>query len=245
MNPATSSIERLIAAARKPHGPWLPAGLALGVLGGASLLGINRNLLYLSLLLSAGVILSFLLTRRWTAAVGLGACAYLGLVPAGVEDLGALYPAPRDIPGAENMWVSPVRDGETWTYRFTLGAPEGRAEGAGPGHLYIDGRGLSDLVVSVQGKTLMGSAFCSRKNGLDHLAIPLEGERSQGLTVSLWGARGATPRIFHGPEAHGFNLYGDAVWLEFEGGGVRAVYHAQRAAAGSARPCGCGRDGRH
>jgi len=198
-------------------------------------LGINRNLLYLSMLFSVLVMLSAVLRRWWTLLLGLGVCAYLSIAQANVEDLGVLYPAPRDIPGAENMWVAGIGEGQTWTYRFTLGDPGRRGEGANPsGFLYIDGRGLSNLVVSVQGRDLAGSSFCSKKNGLDHLAIPLEIESARSLVVSLRGLPGANPRIFQGPEVHGFNVYRDAVWLEFTGNAVRAIYHAQRAATSPA-----------
>ena len=235
MRSDASTTDRRPGPAGRLHGPWRPVGIAVAVLGGAYLLGINRNLLYLSMLLSTSVVLSVVLKRWWTLLLGLGACAYLAVAQANVDDLGVLYPAPRDIPGAENMWVARIGEGQTWSYRFTLGGVGTRGEGASAeGYLYIDGRGLSNLVVGVQGRTLPGSSYCSRKNGLDHLEIPLGTERAPALVVSLRGLPGASPRIFQGPEVHGFNAYSDAVWLEFNGNGVRAIYHAQRAAAASA-----------
>jgi hypothetical protein len=192
-------------------------------------------LLYLSMLLSASVMVSAALRRWWALVPCLGACGYLAVVPARVDDLGVLYPAPRDIPGAQNMWVAGIGEGQTWTYRFTLGDPGGRGQGADPGgFLYVDGRGLSNLVVGVQGRSLAGSAFSSRKNGLGHIAIPLGAVREGALVVSLRGLPGTSPRIFQGPEVHGFNVYRDAVWLEFTGNGTRAIYHAQRAVTESA-----------
>ena len=198
----------------------------------AYFLGLNRNLLYLSMLFSVLVIMTVILRRWWAVLLGLGACGYLAMASAKVEELRALFPAPRDIPGAEKLWATGIGEGETWSYRFALGDPGRRGEGADPvGHLYIDGRGLSSLVVGVQGRILMASDFCSKKNGLDHVAIPLGGGQATALTVSLRGMPRTIPRIFHGPEVHGFNEYRDAVWLEFDGNGIRAVYHAQRAVA--------------
>ena len=241
MNPATSTIDRGLRPPRGLAAIWAAPAAAAVLLAGIYDLGLNGNLLYLSLLLAASAVLSAFLRRLWAVALGIGACVYLAVAPAHVDDLGTPYPAPRDIPGASNMWVTPIPDGATWAYRFTLGEPAGRSEGgACAGHLYIDGRGLSGLVVGVQGRTFEGSACCSRKNGLDHLDIPLEGGPEPALDVSVWGAPGARPKIFHGPEANGFQLYGDAVWLEFDGNGVRAVYHAVRSAPGAVRPCPCG-----
>lgn len=51
------------------------------------------------------------------------------------------------------------------------------------------------------------------------------------LTVSLSGASGTAPKIYHGPEVHGFEVYGDAVWLEFTGERGRFIYEAKRGGA--------------
>jgi hypothetical protein len=184
------------------------------------------------MLFSVVIVMSVVLRRWWALILGLGACAYLACVPARVPDLGPLYPAPRDIPGAERMWVTEIGKGETWTYHFTLGGLKDPGKGAAPaGFLYIDGRNLSGLVIGVQGKTFVGSGLCSKKNGLDHVAIPLENELAGTLDVTLRGMPEATPRIFHGPEVHGFDAYSDAVWLEFTRDGDRMIYHAKRAVA--------------
>jgi hypothetical protein len=217
-----------------PHRPWAALGTACAILGGAYLTGINRNLLYLSLLFSAAVVMSVALRRWWTVMAGLAACAFLASVPAKVADLGPLYPAPRDRPGTENMWVSAIGQGATWTYRFTPGGSGKFAGGAGlAGFLYIDGRNLSGLVVRFRGGTLMGSAYCAKKNGFDHVAIPLGDDEAGPLTVSLSGAPGTVPKIYHGPEVHGFDVYGDAVWLEFTGDKGRFIYEAKRSEAPS------------
>jgi len=211
------------------HRPWLLVGLSGAILGAVFLSGVNRNLLYLSMLYSATVMTSVLLRRWWAGLLGLGACAYLASVPATIADLGTLYPAPRDRPGAENMWVSGIKEGQTWTYRFELRGLGRAGEGSGPnGFLYIDGHSLSDLVVCVQGRRVDSSAFCSKKIFLDHIAIPLGAETAVALTVSLRGMARTSPRIFHGPEVHGFNVYGDAVWLEFDRNGDRLIYEAVR-----------------
>lgn len=99
------------------------------------------------------------------------------------------------------------------------------------GYLYIDGRDLSGLVVEVQGKAKEAQEKIGRKNGFDHLSIPLGDEKASVLTVALHGAGRSTPKIYHGPEVHGFSVYGDAVWVEFTGSRNRIIYHAMRSAA--------------
>ncbi len=228
-NPST--IEPLTDPARRSSNPWISLGVGGAALLAVYLAGVNRNLLYLSMLLSVAAMVSVLFSRWWSVLLGLCACVYLACVPARVEDLGALYPAPRNIPGAEKMWVTEIGEGETWTYQFTLGdlARDGRGAGMS-GYLYVDGRNLSGLEIEMLGKTLNGSAYCGKKSGIDHVAIPLQIGTDSALTVSLRGDPGAHARIFHGPEVHGFDVYGDAVWLEFTGDRDRLIFHAKRTA---------------
>lgn len=228
MRPGTSTIDRPAGAARGFRGPWTTVVLGAAILGLVYASGVNRNALELSLLFSACVILSAVVTRAWSEALLLGACAYLASVPVRVPDLGPLYPAPRNVPGKEGLWVTPMGRGETWTYPFEL---VGLGAGGAAGHLYVDGRDLSGLVVTVQGKTLSASAYSAKKNGLDHIAIPLDCGSPGPLVVSLSALPGAAPRIFHGPEVHGFDVYGDAVWLEFDRGADRFIYQAKRTEA--------------
>lgn len=232
MKAPTTPIDRPHGSPRRSHRPWAALGIACVVIGGVYLSGVNRNVLYLSMLFSAAVVMSVTLRRWWAILAGLAACAFLASVPAGVADLGPLYPAPRDRPGTGNMWVNAIGDGETWTYRFAPGASGEFGGDAGQaGFLYIDGRNLTGLVVRLQGRTLVGSACCGKKNGFDHLAIPLGEVRAGPLTVSLSGSPGTAPKIYHGPEVHGFEVYGDAVWLEFTGDRGRLIYEAKRGAA--------------
>lgn len=130
MKPSPSAIERPPG----PHGrlclPWLHSGIGGALLCALYLVGVNRNLLYLSMLFSVVIVMSVVLRRWWALILGLGACAYLACVPARVPDLGPLYPAPRDIPGAERMWVTEIGKGETWTYHFTLGGLKDPGKGA-------------------------------------------------------------------------------------------------------------------
>jgi hypothetical protein len=208
---------------------------AAAILGLIYLCGLNRNLLYLSILFSVAVMLATVLRRWWTISLALGICAFLAIVPAKVADLGKLYPAPHDIPGADKLWCTGIGAGETWLYHFTLDGLEKYRKGAGAtGYLYIDGRNLSGLAVGVQGRTLKASAFSTEKTGMDHISIPLENVAEGALTVSLHGMPQATPMIFHGPEVHGHDVYGDAVWLEFTSGPDRVIYEAKRTVASSA-----------
>ena len=234
MKPNPSIIDRLVGPSGRLYGPWPTVGVSTAIFGAAYLCGINRNLLYLSMLLSVAIMMSVVLRRGWAALVGLGVCAFLACVPAKVAELGTLYPAPRDRPGAENMWVTAIGEGETWTYEFTLAGLVKIAGNADlTGFLYIDGRNLSGLVVSVQGEALEGGPFIVKKNGIDHIAIPLGNPKAGTVTVSLRGAPQAAPRIFHGPEVHGSSVYGDAVWLEFTSGQDRKIYEATRTMAAS------------
>jgi hypothetical protein len=184
------------------------------------------------MLLSAAIMMSVAFRRWRTVLPGLGLCAYLACVPVSVVDLGAPYPAPHNRPGTEGLWVTELPPGEVWTYRFPLRDLRESGEGAAPaGFLYIDGRDLSGLVVEVQGNARTASERIGTKNGFDHLSIPLGDERAAVLTVALHGAGRNTPRIYHGPEVHGFSVYGDAVWLEFTGSRNRIIYHAMRGVA--------------
>jgi len=229
MTSSPSTIDRLPGPANRPAGPWLSAGLGGAALALIYLADVNRNILYLSMLLSVVILISAALRRRWAAFLGLGACAYLACVPAQVVDLGVLYPAPRNIPGAEKMWVTEIGDGARWTYKFALGDQGRNGECAKrSGYLYVDGRNLSGLEIEMQGRTLNASAYCGKKSGIDHVAIPVRIGSESVVAVTLSGDPRSRVRIFHGPEAHGFDVYGDAVWLEFTGDGDRLIFHAKR-----------------
>jgi hypothetical protein len=225
---------------RRPDGagpvgrPWRPFAIlcGLGLLVYAA--GLNRNGLYLSMLFSSAAVATLCLERVWSRLLTLGAFVYLAVVPVHVPDLGRLYPAPRDIPGADRYWCAPIGPGETWIYHFTLaGLRRYDAGGGANGRLFVDGRNLADLVVEIDGRPFGASEFATLKTGMDHVSIPLDRVASGRMTVSLRqkGPRG--PRIFHGTEVHGSQVYGDAVWLEFDKGDDRIIYESKRAVAPS------------
>ena len=214
--------------------PSLRAWLPMGVLGLLLLLawatGLNRNVLYLSLLGSAAAVSVGCLRRSWMVAGVLAAAAYLAIVPLrGVPDLGRLYPAPRDIPGADRYWCTAMRPGEAWTYRFALDGL-GRIGGAS-GTLFVDGRSFADLEITIDGHPFSAASYATVKTGMDHVAIPLPQGTSGEVTVRLRQNGPLTPRIFHGTEVHGREVFPDAVWLEFDKGRDRIVYEARRAPA--------------
>lgn len=210
---------------------WATLAWFAAALGAVYILGLNRNPLYLSLLFALAALLIPCMTRRWVVIAGLGLWAYLAVVSVAVPELGNLYPAPRDIPGSDRIWCLPIPQGETWTYRFRLEGLE-RYPGAA-GRLYVDGRDLSGLTVGIGGRTFDAAAFISAKEGMDHVSIPLEATPNETVMVSLRGRAGRVPRIFRGTEVHGFNVYGDAVWLEFSRKLDRIIYESKRTATTS------------
>ncbi|HEY1765650.1 MAG TPA: hypothetical protein VGF85_12060 [Opitutaceae bacterium] len=206
---------------------WLPLGMVAVVISLVYGAGLNRNALYLSLLGAAAAVAVICLRRSWILAVILGGTAYLAIVPLrGVADLGRLFPAPRDIPGAGRYWCTALGPGETWTYHFTL-AGLGRIGGA-DGSLFVDGRSLADLEIDIDGRPFRAASFTTSKTGMDHVTIPLPPEASGAMTVALRQNGPLTPRIFHGTEVHGREVYPDAIWLEFDKGRDRIVYEAKR-----------------
>lgn len=222
--PPTESRLRVKAASRAA---WLPLGiLALGILL-VWTTGLNRNGLYLSLLGSAAAVAVVCLRKRWMLAVVLVGAAYLAAIPLkGVAELGRLYPAPRDIPGADRYWCTALKAGETWTYRFSL---DGIARiGDAGGTLFVDGRSLSNLEIGVDGRPFPAASYRTVKTGMDHVAIPLPPFAGRVITVTLRQNGPLTPKIFHGTEVHGREVYPDAVWLEFDRGQDRIVYEAKR-----------------
>ncbi len=228
MKTADPPIESATARAATPARGWTTLVWFAAALGAVYVLGLNRNPLYLSLLFALGALVSPCLTRRWLVVAGLGLCAYLAVVTVAVPDLGKLYPAPRNIPGAERIWCVPIGPGETWTYRFKVDGLE-RYPGA-VGRLYVDGRDLSGLTVGIGSRSFSAAAFLSPKEGMDHVSIPLEAIPNGTLVVSLRGTTARVPRIFRGTEVHGFNVYGDAVWLEFSRKLDRIIYESKRSA---------------
>jgi hypothetical protein len=228
MTTGEPTIETAAAGARTPARGWPTLAWFAVALGAVYLLGLNRNPLYLSLLFALAVLLVPCMTRGWVVLAGLVLWAYLAVAPVAVPDLGKLYPAPRDIPGADRIWCVPIPPGVAWTYRFKLDGLE-RFPGA-VGRLYVDGRGLSGLAVGIGGRTFKAAAFISAKEGMDHVAIPLEPGPNGIVLVSLQATVGQVPRLFRGTEVHGYNVYGDAVWLEFSRKRDRIIFESKRTA---------------
>jgi hypothetical protein len=234
MKTAEPAIDPAAVGAAASAREWATLASLAAAIGGVYVLGLNCNPLYLSLLFALGALVSPCMTRRWVVIAVLGLCAYLAVVTVAVPDLGKLYPAPRDIPGAGRIWCVPIRPGETWTYRFKVDGLE-RYPGA-VGRLYIDGRDLSGLTVGLGARTFPAAAFISAKEGMDHVSIPLEAIPNGTLVISLRGTTAQVPRIFRGTEVHGFNAYGDAVWLEFTRKLDRVIFESKRSAAAVGLP---------
>ncbi len=215
--------------ARRPIRFWVVSGVGGALLAIVFLTKINQNLLFLSMLFAAFVVVSLFLRQWWTALLGLGSCAYLACVQGEITVVHLFDPAPHDVRG--ESWASPINQGQSWRYHFNIGDIR-KFEQSGPfsGFLYIDGHDLSALLIEVQGKTFKGSLVAVAKIGIEHIAIPIEPGASGFIDVLLQPLPGSTPGIYIGPEVHGSTVYSDAVWLEFTGGRQRLIYHAVREA---------------
>jgi hypothetical protein len=208
----------------------MPLGALAFIAAAVYAAALNRNALYLSLLFSASALALLCLSRTWARLVILVGAAGLALFPLrGVGDLGRLFPAPRDIPGADRFWCTALPPGQTWTYRFTvMGLGPLETDGAAAGTLYVDGRSLGDLEIRVNGKAYRAAAYTTPKVGMDHVAIPIRAVSGDRLTVSLRQAGPLAPKLFRGTEVHVREVYPDAVWLEFDKGRDRAIYETVR-----------------
>ena len=189
--------------------------------------GINRNVLYLAILGATYLIFSLFTRRCWSGLLVFGAFAYLACVPAAIPPAGFIEPVPHGPPDSPEL--SMLEPGEQWTYHFVLQdlgryqTPEGLR-----GYLNIDGVDLADLRIQIQGQTLAHLPPPVIKYWREHLSIPVEGGDGAELVVRLSSRPGSHPRIFCGPEVHGFKIYSDAVWLEFLNEQTSVLYHAQR-----------------
>jgi hypothetical protein len=207
--------------------PSLAAGVAAASLAVLYFSGANRNLLYLSLWAAGVVSLAPFVRRPWVAVGGTVIGLYLAAISSRVPAIVFVDPAHYD--PSKSLHVDRIGDGQTWDYHFKLRNPvELRNEAALVGYLNIDGLRLSEMEITIQGQPISTNVPHTNKYGLDHLAIPVTFPLSSDVTVSLGARPNGSPQIYVGPESHGFDIYSDAVWLEFEGGHRRVIYQAKR-----------------
>lgn len=194
---------------------------------------LNRNLLYLSFLGAFYIFSSALFTRFREMFIGLAMCVFLGVAPANIPGVKFIDPAPNTVTFIENYQVryASLNPLEIWQYVFPVNGLERHQMECGgnlQGRLLIDGIDLSGLEINIGGDASAGSAQIIPKYVLDHIQMPITIGVSREVVVLLNARTGMSPKIYLGPEAHGFDIYSDAVWLEFKNEQCAVLYHAQR-----------------
>jgi len=213
------------------HECFVISGIA--VFGAIYLFSLNRNLLYLSLLWVIYIISSALFTRFKEMLVGLVVCVFLVVAPVNIPGVKFVDPAPytETINQGYVMHYALPKSLEIWQYVFQVDEIEHHQLECGgnlQGRLLIDGLDLSGLEISLGGNASAGSTQQIIKYAIEEIQIPLDVSASGRVVISLRVKMGTSPKIFLGPEAHGFDVYSDAVWLEFKNERCSVLYHAQR-----------------
>jgi hypothetical protein len=204
---------------------WWWLVIAALALAAAYNFGLNRNLLYGSMLFAGYALLVLARPPSWIAASGLVATLYLGLVPVAIPASPFIDVAPEA--SVEHLLELPP--GATWNFRFILrGLPETHPELSRSGLLYINGRDLAGLKILINAHQLDPKPWIKQVYRTDHLALPIAAANVSTLTVTLQAEPGHQPRIFTGGEVRGRQIYPDAVWLEFSDKRSALLYHARR-----------------
>lgn len=216
---------------RYRHGCIVASGIAVFV--SIYLFSFNRNLLYLSFLLAFYILSSALFTRFREIIVVLAVCALLGAVPVNVPDAKFIKPVPDQeiISQSYQDQFGRLQPLEAWVYVFEvydLDKYQLECGGDLQGRLYIDGLDLDGLDIRIEGVASVGSAQILPKNASDQIQLPITVETSGRVIVILNARTGMQPKIYLGPEANGFDIYSDAVWLDFRNENCAVLYHAQR-----------------
>lgn len=207
--------------------PGWTVAVGSGILVVVYLSDINRNLLYLSMLMSIFALFAFLWRRGWTAALACLALAYFAAVSAGVPSVKFIDPLPLD--PKSGLPVTALPADQIWKYRFVL-TDLGQHQALHPmtGYLHIDGRNLANLEVKFQDRILRAADFSHEKYYLMQASIPLTPAAAGEIEVVLQSKALPAPEIYFGPESRRRDSYPDAVWLEFVNGPDVVLYHAAR-----------------
>ena len=215
---------------RFKHECFIACGIA--VFGVVYFYPLNRNLLYLSFLGVTYVMFSISFTRFRTMLAALAVFAVLAAIPVNIpkEKFVKLEPDQSQLING-NYYVQ-LKPGEVWQYNFQVTDIEKHQRECGgnlQGMLVIDGINLSGLEVNIGGYSSLGTdTHLERTYDMDQVLIFLDDNVSGEFAVHLRLKAGASPMIRLGPEAHGFDIYRDAVWLEFKNEQCSVLYHAQR-----------------
>ena len=234
MRPIISTIDGLLQGGSK-RTRWSLVVISVMTLGVVHLSGRNQNLLLLSMLFAVQLILSLILSRVWLLVLGHGIILAIGCRPLGTRELHFLEPSPHGPP--DSPWYSVIPQGERWNYRFFLRdlATHGSKEKL-TGWLHINGIHLADLEISIQGRPLVSQPPPKIPYTIEYLAIPIDSGNETEMRISLRAKPGTAPKIFCGPEVYGYNMYSDAVWLEFMNDRESVLYHAKRATGSATAP---------
>jgi len=211
-------------------GRWAPptrATKALAVAGLAVLLLsllFNRNIYYLSCLYVFLIfVVSVVPSKKGKLAV-FAVFAMLSITTAKIKE-------PQMLNVRNGLEFFSFEPGIVRSYAFLLTdfAERQRECGPSPVSLFIQGKNLQGLDVTVSGATVR-SREIRRLYAINYLAAKLEDVDPAGIEVRLRSNGLTTPAIVLGPEldtVDGFDIYPDAVYILFENASCRVIYHAK------------------
>jgi hypothetical protein len=191
-------------------------------------LGINRNVLYLSMLFACFVLLSAAIRGPIGMLAALGGLVFLGGLVVETPGLKFVDPAPYE--QAREAPFARIPAGQEWVYTFRIVDLDQHTRECGPlsKALVVDGLDLANLEIEARGVGPTGSIEHLKKYGLDHVRLTMTVEDGKEVTVGLRSPSDLRPRIHTGPEGYGRSMFGDAVWLEFVNDRCSVLYHAHR-----------------
>lgn len=191
----------------------------------------NRNILYLSFLWAIYTISSALFTHFKTVLVGLAILVFLAIYPINIPKGEFIKPTQNRVDFKDYYYTRP-KPSKVWQYTFQVKNIEKHQRECGgklQGNLIIEGIDLLGLEIVIEGNIFSNAdKYIQQKYQLEQIQIPLEKNSSREIVVSLHPKTGASPLINLGAESHEFDIYSDAVWLEFKNNQCSVLYHAQR-----------------
>jgi hypothetical protein len=192
--------------------------------------GVNRNLLYLSLVFAVYLIVATTARSPAVLAVALLFMAFLTVRP--VKPPAVIFLSPEA--GAPEHTL---REGETLTYHFFLRGVEPFADTGGrvAGELNVHGRNLADLLVTIDGVERSSEGRRIRKYDYELARLPFESIGDHVLAVTLCARPGTKPSVLVGPEVDDLRDYPHAVYVRIESQTVSVTFHARPEEALAAR----------
>ncbi len=192
--------------------------------------GINTNLLFLMLVLSAYTTLVLLVGTLTGVGAVLALCFSLLRFPLNIPVVKLVEPGQVD--ADERTSIIPA--GQTWHYSFTLTDFEKWRRECGPlaGTVYINGIRLTNSTVDIRpiGTSWLAAPKYLKAYSLDEVQLTPELRGIREFSVSLAARDGSAPAVRQAPETDGVNIYHDAVFLELKSDRCSVLYHALRRA---------------